>query len=285
MVDIINTAVITCMDHNFEKNLLKDFLETIRFDADYDGEIIVMDYGMTAETINQVKQQYNVTVIKCERDRHIFSIRFRDAAKIIAGLPEEITHVVLVDGGDVWFQAPLGELFNLCSNKLGYVEERNSADPAFNYWNRRILERLSRDEASILTRDFRGVRNKNAGMICGPRKTVVWMARLIEKYVKNCGVDVFGIDQIFFNFIINQMEERKKIMLPERFNYVLIDKVNHLNIKNNIVYDQDNNLVNVVHNAGGGYYRVIEKECPVNFNEHQYQEVINIADFKTYQCP
>ncbi|MGD9156072.1 MAG: hypothetical protein PVG90_11315 [Bacillota bacterium] len=100
---------------------------------------------------------------------------------------------------------------------------------------------------------------------------------LIEKYVNRCGVDRFGIDQIFFNFLFNRMAEGQKIMLPERFNYVLIDHEDHLNISDHLVYDQDQNLVNVVHNAGGGYYRVVAKEAPARFNESQYQTVIKIT--------
>jgi hypothetical protein len=265
------------MDDNFEKNLIADFLKTLRNVAGYTGKVVVMDYGMTAATANIIKRQYGVTVAPCVRDRHIFSIRFRDAVKVIADLEDEITRVMLIDGGDVWFQAPLGELFQLCGNRLGCVTERSSADPAHNYWIRRILTHLDRDQARILARNFRGTKNKNAGMICGPRQVVATMAGLIEKYVNRCGVDRFGIDQIFFNFLLNRMAEGQKIMLPERFNYVLIDHEDHLNISDHLVYDQDQNLVNVVHNAGGGYYRVVAKEAPARFNESQYQTVIKIT--------
>jgi hypothetical protein len=271
------TAVITCMDYNYEVNLSADFLETLRGMAGYRGKVVVMDYGMTDRVKEKIKQQYEVAIVKCVKDRHLFSIRFRDLVKVIAGLPDEVTHVMAIDGGDVWFQAPVNELFDLCDRKLGYVEEGGGGDAADNVWNRAILQRLSFKHAHILFQNFRGTRIKNAGMICGPRQAVTQIAALINQYVIHCKIDVFGIDQVFFNYVVNRMAATEKILLPEKFNYVLIERKGQFGIANKLIYDALGQLVTIVHNAGGNY-RVIPKMPHPLLDRAQYHEVLKIDE-------
>ena len=274
MIKNDNTAVFTCMDSNLENNLTGDFLKTLRHVACYKGKIVIMDYGMSDMAINRINSEFdNVDIIKCSKDRHIFSVRFRDMAVIIRNLSPDITHVMAIDGGDVWFQSPIDELFELCGSKVGYVEDYSLDD---SIWNRQLLSMLRPQEMNRLRRNLLGTRQKNAGMICGPRGIMADISDTISKYVLDYGLDFFGLDQLYFNYIINNMDSEQKVVLPKKYNYVLIDtRCKHI-IENNLIYDENHELVTVVHNAGGGSNRVIRKGIPDGFDESQYKRVIQI---------
>jgi hypothetical protein len=269
-----STAILTCMDLNFECNFINDFLKTLRQIAGYKGKIITLDYGMSIEAINRIKNEdENVEIIKCSKDRHIFSVRFRDMPKIIDSLPDEITHVMSIDGGDVWFQEPVDEVFELCKDRIGYIEEYYLGN---NWWNRQILNLLSLEEVEKLSKNFRGTRQKNAGMICGPKEIISRVSSLIGQYVLNNGMDFFGLDQLYFNYIINNMAEYEKIPLPPKYNYVLIDNTQKFTIENGLIYDENHELMTVIHDAGGHTGRIMRKTYREGFDESQYKRVIQI---------
>ncbi|EMS73758.1 hypothetical protein [Ruminiclostridium cellobioparum] len=269
-----NTVILTCMDSNFEDNLINDFLKTLRKVAGYQGKIVILDYGMSIVTVNSIENEdENVEIIKCNKDRHIFSARFRDMAGIIGGLSSEITHVMSIDGGDIWFQAPIDEIFELCKERIGYIEECYLGN---NWWNKQILNLLRTEEMEKLSKNFRGTRQKNAGMICGPRDIMSKVSDAIGKYVLNNGRDFFGLDQLYFNYIINNMSENKKIVLPDKYNYVLIDNSQKLIIEDNLIYNEKYELMTVIHNAGGAKGRIISKGNKKGFDESPYRRVIQI---------
>ncbi|HEX3030523.1 MAG TPA: hypothetical protein VHT34_14760 [Clostridia bacterium] len=269
-----NTAILTCMDSNFEHNLINDFLRTLRKVASYQGKIFILDYGMSTEAVARIKNEFeNVEIIKCSKDRHIFSVRFRDMTGIIDSLPDSITHVMAIDGGDVWFQSPINEVFELCTERIGYIEDYCLDN---SWWNRQILNLLKPKEMEKLFKNFRGTRQKNAGMICGPKNIMSKVSDTIDKYVLNNGSDFFGLDQLYFNYIVNNMPEDEKIALPKKYNYVLIDNRHKLIIEDDLIYDENHELMTVIHNAGGGYYRIVQKENLEGFDESQYKRVIQI---------
>ncbi len=269
-----STAVLTCMDKNFENNLINDFLRTLRNTACYHGKVIILDYGMSIEASERIRNEdENAEIIKCSKDRHIFSVRFRDMAEIIERLPADITNVMSIDGGDVWFQEPIDDIFEICNDKIGYIEDYSLDN---SWWNRQLLNLLKPGEMKKLCKNFRGTRQKNAGMICGPRNIMIKVSDLIDKYVLNNGNDFFGLDQLYFNYIINNMPDNEKIVLSKKYNYVLIDNRHKLIIENDLVYNENHELMTVIHNAGGGYYRVVKKESCRDVDETQYKRVIQV---------
>jgi hypothetical protein len=274
MKNSVNSAIFTCIDSNFEKNLINDFLKTLRGVAFYQGMVVIMDYGMSEKAVNQIKNEDdNVEIVKCTKDRHIFSVRFRDMAAIIKQLPQKITHIMSIDSGDVWFQSSIDEVFELCDTKIGYIEDYLLDD---SIWNSQLLNLLRPQERQKIRTNLLGTNQKNAGMICGPKSIMADVSDAISNYVLNYGLDFFGLDQLYFNYIINNMDSEKKIVLPNKFNYVLIDtRCKHI-IENDLVYDERHELMAVVHNAGGGDNRVIKKSMPESFDETQYKRVIQI---------
>lgn len=275
MANEINSVIITSMDSNYEKNLLKDFLYTLFNFASYKGKVIVLDYGMSSSTINNIQKDYGVKIVKCSKDgRQIFSVRNRDIVSVIQELPEDITHVMAVDSGDVWFQAPINELFELCDTKIGYVESYYymSSD----LWAKKFLKILGPHEMNKLLYNFRATKLKNAGMMCGPKDLICCVANAINELTVKAGMDYFGLDQVYFNYIINKLDSNLKLVLPKKYNYVLVDNKKTLIIKDEKIYDNENVLVNVVHNAGGAYGRVIKKEVGSSFDYLQYRRIRQI---------
>jgi hypothetical protein len=279
MVNEINTAVIVSMDKNYEENLINDFLSSLYGAAEYKGKVFVLNYGMSDEAIEKIQKEYkNVTVVLCSRDsRLLFSVRYKDIVKVIEGVNDDITHFMAIDGGDVWFQTSINEAFNMCETKLGYVEESNfGPDIDKNKIIKRYFRLLPPNEAEKVYESFKGTRLKNSGMICGPKKLVQETADAINKALLSSEVDFFWIDQLYMNYIVNKLDEDQRIALPEKFNYVLLSNKGHFVIEDDKVYDQTGELINVVHNAGGIFLRVIKKERPKDFDFIQYRQVIQV---------
>ena len=99
---------------------------------------------------------------------------------------------------------------------------------------------------------------KNSGMICGPRSEIVSLLIKVYNDMKECNVEYFGIDQLFFNYECCKLKENQLILLSNEYNYVLITNKDNYSIKDEMVYNEHSNMVTVVHNAGG-HLREIKK--------------------------
>lgn len=251
MIEERQTAVITFMDKNYEANLEQDFLATLRNTVGYHGKIIVIDYGMTKEAKERIQSKYEVEVVTCSKDLMVIAIRFRDIATIIQQLPEEITNVMLIDSGDVWFQKSILPIFEQTKERLGCIEE--TIVFGSNDWVEKCLRNLTEEMAQEIIRRCDGKHVKNAGMICGPKAVILSIVSKIYQHILNSGIQFFGLDQLFFNYEVNQLNDTQFVVLDEEYNYVLVTNHGNYTMKEELIYNARNQLVTVVHNAGGNW--------------------------------
>ncbi len=256
MIDDKKTVVITYIDNNFEENLEKDFLHTLRNVALYKGMVILLDYGISNNMKNKIREKYNVKIYTFEKTMPVFTLRNRDIPNVIESLPEEITNVMVIDGGDVWFQKSINQIFEITKDKIGFVTE--PMVPEVKAW----LSECQCNLRSIdSTKDFEITDDnfKNSGMVCGPKEDILKITKAVFTDTINAGKEFFGIDQLLFNYEVNKYEKNKLVYLNDEFNYVLITHKNEFTLKDGQVFDKDFKLVTVVHNAGGNL-RVLDKQ-------------------------
>lgn len=267
MIDENNCAVITSIDENFEENIEKDFLETLRKIAFYKGKIIIIDYGMSYDTKERIKLEYNVDIYTFEKTMPVFVLRNRDIPKVIDSLPQTVTNIMVIDGGDVWFQRPITPIFEKTKDKLGCVAEPEIFGQS--KWLTQCLNSLSNSDSKKILEVTNGKCLKNAGMICGPRNLMIEITDAIFIDTVKTGIEFFGIDQLFFNYEFSKIKN-KTVILEDEFNYVIVTHKDEFSLQNGQVFDKNLKQVTVVHNAGGNW-RILKRPYGKIFeDEPQY---------------
>ena len=268
MIDERKTAIITYIDENYMENLERDFLYTLFNRAKYQGKVIVLNYGMDHTGIEELEKRYNVSLVKCEKIMPVFSNRYIDIPKAIDSLDESITQVALMDGGDIWFQDSITDIFEKTINGIGCVEEeRIIGEDDFTEY---CLNKLNAVEKSRLDKVLGGRCVKNSGVICGPRDMVKETVLDVAQNMLNHGTEFFGIDQLYFNFNWYQLDGDNRVRLDELYNYVLVSNQGKYKIMGEDVYTDNNVLVKVVHNAGANWRMLNRPFKNAHVNEEQY---------------
>lgn len=264
-----NTMIITYIDENYEENLEFDFLESLRKRAKYKGKILVMDYGLSEDIVKKLSKQYDVIFERCKKDLAVFSQRYRDIPKAIEKYCNNIKSIMLIDGGDIWFQKDIMPIFERTQNKVGCVAEEIVI--GIDEWTAKCMANLSTNIQSIIMLKCHGTHVKNSGMIAGPKEKIHKLIKDIYKDICNSGIEYFGIDQIMFNYEFAMLKEDEKIVLDNQFNYVLVtNKEGYYISDNNIYKKNDDTLVAVVHNAGGAWRMLKRPFSNKNTNYEQY---------------
>lgn len=274
MIDQRNTAIITYMDSYFVENLEYDFLTSLVDKIHYQGKIVVLDYGIDEADVERLKEKFKIEVHKCNKIVPVFSNRYIDMSEVIDGFEENITHIMTVDGADVWFQDQLDGLFESTSNGVGCVEEKRifGEDSFSNY----CLNKIIKDERNKVKEALSGKKVRNSGVICGPRSLMREVISNVADEIQNNAKEFFGVDQIYFNYEWYALNEENRVPLDEIYNFVMVSNADRYVEKDGCIFTDKGQLVTVVHNAGANW-RVLKRPF-VNKkkNQEQYMQTRNI---------
>ncbi len=274
-----STAIITSIDRNYEENLELDFLESLFRKAKYDGKVIVLDYGMSREGIKRIKDKFDVEIHKVEKKLSVFSARYFHIPGIIESLDEDITQVMVVDGGDVWFQKDVVQIFELTRNCIGVVAEDRII--GLDEWTDRGMENLSNEMRISLLSELEGKTVINAGVVCGDRVLMGQMYKKIYDGICRCGLEYFGIDQLILNLEWYRLEKERRKLMECVYNYVLVSHAEEeYVVKDDMIYLDSGEIVTVVHNAGGNWRKLKRPFENRYVNEKQYylENITKIPD-------
>jgi len=270
MNDRVNTAIITSIDQYYEENLEFDFLETLFNKAHYSGSVIILDYGMSEEASRRISKRFPVVMYKYEKDFSVFFNRCKHIPEIINSLDENIEQVMVVDGGDVWFQCAIDQMFRETKNKVGIVAENRIVGE--DDWTDRGMQNLHDKTREKVLSVLKGKLVANAGVVCGDRNKVAYIYRMVYEDVLESGIEYFGVDQLFLNYEWYQLDETERVYMDCKYNYVMVShSTDEYIIEDDIVYDaKDRSVITVVHNAGGNW-RIIKRPFKNRYvNENQY---------------
>lgn len=246
-----NTIVITYCDGNYEENLEIDFVPSLRNRAGYKGRILVLDYGICNEVVSRLNKIFGVEFIHCRKFMPVYTQRYWDIPKAIDSLDDSVTNVMIIDGGDIWFQNSIMPIFDATIDKVGCVEEPEIFD--MHEWTKKCMMNFDEDLRKLITDCCRGQHVKNSGMVSGPRELVSKLIYAVYQDIYNTGIEFFGIDQLFFNYRFMKMDSNLRTILDKEFNFVLVTNKDDFHVVNDDIYSSNNKLVTVVHNAGGAW--------------------------------
>lgn len=274
MINEMNTAVITSCDRNMQENLEFDFLTTLRGRAGYKGKIVLLDYGISEDIRERIEKNFDVQVVACEKKIGVCGQRYCHLPSVINSLEPEITSLLLIDGGDIWFQNSIFPIFEATENKIGCVEERPIMGE--DEWTQLGLDNLTAETQEEILKYSRGYHVKNSGMIAGPREMLVSMAEAIYNDICKMGIHFFGLDQILFNYEFMKLSEEKRTTLDMDYNFVLVTNKELFYVKEEDVYCKSNDqLITVVHNAGAAW-RVLERKFKNKYSDFEQYRIENI---------
>ncbi len=247
----MKTAVITYIDDSLLENFLCDFLPTLRNSANYSGKIFVLYYGKQKETAEIAGKKFDAEFILKEKKMKVSNQRNQDIVDLLGEMPVEITNVMCVDGGDIWFQDPIEKIFKHTKTGFGFVEEDEKADQGFNQeCIKKIKDRHIRKNFLNVARSFK---TANSGMIAGEKNKVKEVLQKVADLTEAVSQDFFALDQAVFNYVIRT--SGGSCVLPQRFNFTLATKQNQFEVQEGIFYDQKGQKICVVHNCGGYFGR------------------------------
>lgn len=254
----MKTAILTYCDKKFEWELIHDFLHTLRdpTKGNYSDSVIVLDYGLTAQGRRKVRKYAQIA--KCDRIRSIEANRYRDLPIILEDIEADV--IMTIDAGDVWFQESFGEIFEICQNNIGYVEENEYCDEK---WMKEIIGNLQNSQYKLdIQRSLKNKRVIGSGMLCGDRYKLKMLFEETWDVIGELAEDFFGVVQIALNMAVRKKQEEgegKFRSLSKTYDYVVITNKNETYYENGIVYDEDHAIVKIAHNAGG-IYRIIDRK-------------------------
>ncbi|MDD5193689.1 MAG: hypothetical protein PHF67_03820 [Candidatus Nanoarchaeia archaeon] len=243
----MKTAILTCIDDNLSTNFEEDFLQTLRNRARYDGLVYVIYYGNDKKFARIIKKKYKVKVILANKKLMPSNQRNLDFIHIIEKLPKKITNILCIDGGDVWFQEPINELFNKTRSGYGFVEESLKADEDF---NRDCLNLIIDGEIrNLFFERAKGYKLINGGFLIGDRQKILHILELAVKWTKKINQDFFALDQSILNYIVR--DDGNGLSLPKKYCFTLLSDKNRFYVKDGLFYEKfTNELISIIHNAG-----------------------------------
>lgn len=247
----MKTAVISCIDDNVKANFENDFAKTLRENAQYKGDVFLLYYGTDTAFAKRIKEKYQINVLFYKKSKNFRASnqRMLDLNNVILNLPKYITHIMHIDGADVWFQDKIDQAFMLSSQSYGFVAEDDFLDKGFN------LHCISQIKNQKIKNDFlQNSKNKkliNSGMLVGKIDDVKNILKKVGQITLKINQDFFALDQAIFNYVI--YNDTKGVFLPDKFNYTLLSKRNQFYVKNGLFFDQSEYLPSIIHNTGNNF--------------------------------
>ena len=175
--------VVTMCNEAYASQLLNEFLPSLRKEGQYTGNVVILDYGLSEETVKKAIR-FNALVIKCSTfpqfQKTVDHLRAKHILNVLTDWPE-IQHVAYSDCGDVWFQAPVNELFEV--DGFGLAPEVDTWDCG---WCQNVINH-----------------------IVGPIKEEI-NSTLCDKVMRNFGIHA-GDRQSFLSFLNNHIEYTSRI--------------------------------------------------------------------------
>lgn len=243
---IMKNCIITACNNVYEENLLLDFLPTLRNDAEFTGLIALVDYG--CNNLESLKKYVDYVLPRpITNDNFCFHLNQRSGEIVeIIDIFHDVDCFMYADAGDVWFQRPLDELWNLVKDGVGAVAENiTCSDP----WFMAIISKLSEAEKNKVHEATKDRVMFNAGVFAGERNQLRILCDTWFKNAKESASPHFGLCQVYFNYSLAINAKLNFVNLPRSYNYIA--QAFPFRTEGNVMFDSTTNeKVHIGHNAG-----------------------------------
>jgi hypothetical protein len=241
-------AIITLSDARCGDFAVQHWCRSLKGNVDLrDVDLIMLDYGLTAEQRKGLQAQ-GVECRPCLKEGWIGTMLWRDMASLLK--ERSYDQILTTDAGDLIFQSDVRHLFD--ENRDAYravcedfdtcihdvVMSRADFDPET--WNH--LHSVLKDKPVI-----------NTGVVLAPADKFIELWEIFQKWCHR--YEAYASDQFLANYIIYQ---DRFVPLDSRYNFVFISTKRPYRIRDGIFLDQNEEIIPIVHNAGGSeYYRFV----------------------------
>lgn len=236
----MKNAVFTSSDAKYGDFLIHAWLKSMKANVDLSNmEVIILDYGFSEEQRKKLKKE-NVTVLKCQRNGHVVSLRFRDMAAYLK--KHAFDQILSMDGGDIIFQADLKDLFEKNKNDFRAVCEDMHLpfDAVF------IDPFFSKEYAKKIKKTIRGKKMINAGVLVAPHEKFLALCEECNREITD--KTKFGPDQMCINYVLYR---DGFVELDKKYNFVVATCQTPFSIKKSVFFMANGEKIAIVHNAGG----------------------------------
>jgi hypothetical protein len=203
-------------------------------------DVAILDYGLTPQQRAGIDSQGAIRFAR-PRDGFVNNLRFRDLAALLG--ETHYDQVMLIDSGDVIFQADISDVFHRNQDMFRAVcEEKYTAQ--YEYFISTSDFKL--EDYKHMVKSLRGKLIVNTGVIAGPgyKFRALWRAaRDMVLHMQN-----WGTLQLVLNYLLYS---DGFVELPPRYNFVLMTAKSKYRIRGSRFYDGAGQLIPLVHNAGG----------------------------------
>ncbi|MEM4181856.1 MAG: hypothetical protein QXX68_01745 [Candidatus Pacearchaeota archaeon] len=235
----MKNIIITACDEKYGDFLINHWLKSLKDNVDLKNiDVAVIDYGLNKKQKEILKKE-KVILIKKKKSGQVGNIRIKDCANWLKN--KRYKYVLFCDGWDIIFQTDLKELFDKKPKKpmLSYDDSNLLFQPYINpvYFR---LKNIPKIQKMLLKK-----RMLNVGVIFGPKKEIIKLFEKSFKLIKN--KNYYGAEQIAINYFAYKegFEE-----LDQRFNCMPLCTKIKFHIKEGKFYDEKNNIIPIIHNAG-----------------------------------
>jgi len=242
--------ICSCSDERFADFLINHWLKSLKDNVNLTNiDIVIFDYGLNQVQKDTLKKE-GAIVYSCKKDGKVVNIRFRDLARFLS--KSDYDQVLSTDGGDIIFQDDISGLFEENKNMFRAVHEEIDNIPF-------ITELMGWDgiDKNVQKEVYEVLKSKpviNAGVIFGPKNKFIDAWNIFEKMATS--LDSFGTDQIIFDYLFYK---EGFVGLDPKYNFVLGKTNSSFKIKKGKFYDNNNNLIPIVHNVGSvKFFRLIK---------------------------
>ena len=233
-------CIITAADARVGAFLVRHWYVSLFSTTDmHDIDVVVLDYGLQS-WVRQFFEKNNVKCIPCKKDGHVTALRFRDAYQFLT--KNVYDQVLLIDGGDVIFQADIHSMFlNIAHTISVFVETY----PVI-VWSETAASFLS-IPLEELKKTITSHASINAGVIVGSYDRMFSFCKDVASIMKR--FDLYGVDQAAAIYILYRDGFTP---LPEQYNFLPTTARKSILIKDGVFLDpNDNHVIPIVHNGGG----------------------------------
>jgi hypothetical protein len=231
-------VIFTACDKKYGDFLINHWYRSLKENVELSNiDVVVLDYGLS--DAQRRKLRNSVILHKCKRDGHVTTIRFRDMFTYLSG--HVYDQVLSIDGGDIIFQADISQLFEKDKTYFRGVYE------VYNQFIKIYATSLffEKEIAAQIKNSLKDRSILNAGVVIGPYKKFLSLCEEYTRIIKD--TTKYGPDQAAVHYIVHR-EGLKP--LESKYNFILTTGKDKFKIKNSKFYNEDGELIPIVHNGG-----------------------------------
>lgn len=244
----MKNLIATAIDEKYADFLINHWYKSLSMHNDLaNTDVLVLDYGLSPRHLEKLTL-LGVLTQKCSKDGIVPNLRIRDMVSFLRENKNKYGNIIIVDGGDIIFQANISPLFNL--SKVGIASHKYKISKLALGYFKKILSTLAVDQndlrATLLGKDM-----YNVGVVAGPVEKVIFLFEEAFSIMRN--LDLFMLEQFAINYILHKGFDFS--VLSNDYNFMYLYSSEKIKVESGVIKYADGRIIPIVHNLGKYNYK------------------------------